>query len=1192
MVQDERGETIVTLSPFEVSSERSTGYTASTTLAGNRLNTDLRDVGNAVSVITAQFLRDTGAVSNESLLQYTAGTEVGNIMGNFTGVGDGALLSETGRFTNPNQNTRVRGLAAADNTRDFFLTDTPWDAFNVDRVDLNRGPNSILFGLGSPAGIINTSTKQAGFKNSNEVEFRFGSFGTHRSTLDFNRVLLKDQLAVRVAALRDDEKFKQEPAYDLDRRLFGALRFEPAILKRASARTIVKANIESGKVTSNRPRTLPPMDMITPWFESGTYQGRNVDGSPRAFNHINRETFNPFQMQDDYTGRPNTGQQRPTINGGPNAGQPNPFYQPMIGNFAQSFGGPIGYFDGTSGTPTYFLSESRTTRGLSPAGAIDGSIGGLPFHRQGGIQTYALFARNARLPLSEYGVYRNRNLTDPSIYDFYENLIDGPNKNEWQNFTTYNASLAQTFLNERVGFELVYNDERYRNGQLSFMTGERQAIHIDLNSVYSNGTPAGINGIPYQNGTPNPNVGRPFISDSGQFGNNQIEVDRESSRATVFATHDFAREGARNWITRLIGRHTLTGLYARDERESDYRDFQRWGILDPAYRTFIGATSSMRFTDNLLAPNPVIYLGPSLAGRTSVAGANIPRPTVAAIPASGNVMAFDSTWNAPGVNPGALWENTYLEPGSADRISTQSENPANYVGWRQVPFAVTDSERSPNGRDQLTTLARLNRSRVSSRALVWQGQFLEKSVIGTIGWRRDIAKSWAFERRASSSPGFGQVDLGSTYKLADNPNNRLEGSSRSYSVVGHLNQLPYLREWSRRLPVLVSVFYNKADNFQPEAQRVDVYGDPISAPIGQTHDRGIMIETRDGKYSFKINKYKTSVTNGTSSALSGSWFIGTSQAWAGNWANIFQYNLGGDTIDTQGQGSTGRYTYSPAPGETQEQADAREAAAVAAWRAWQQSVDPRFYRAWGIDVNNLNRSLSASAPAGFSVVEDTISEGYEMEFNAQPTRNWRVSLNATQTEATRSNIGGAALSEFVRQYEQAMKTTPAGDLRIWWGGAGNDTTQFQWNANLGSEYTGRKIQEGTNVPELREWRFNAVTNYDFSEGRLRGFSVGGGLRWQDEVVIGYKPVIGANGTDISFDLNSPYYGPAETNVDLWVGYSRRNVWRNVDWRIQLNVRNAFAGNDLIPITTQPDGTPAGYRIAPYQTWTISNSFRF
>ncbi len=65
-----------------------------------------------------------------------------------------------------NSTTRVRGLDSADNTRDYFLTNIPWDAFDVGRVDLQRGPNSILFGTGSPAGIINVSTNAASFTNS------------------------------------------------------------------------------------------------------------------------------------------------------------------------------------------------------------------------------------------------------------------------------------------------------------------------------------------------------------------------------------------------------------------------------------------------------------------------------------------------------------------------------------------------------------------------------------------------------------------------------------------------------------------------------------------------------------------------------------------------------------------------------------------------------------------------------------------------------------------------------------------------------------------------------------------------------------------------------------------------------------------------------------------------------------------
>jgi len=40
------------------------------------------------------------------------------------------------------------------------------------------------------------------------------------------------------------------------------------------------------------------------------------------------------------------------------------------------------------------------------------------------------------------------------------------------------------------------------------------------------------------------------------------------------------------------------------------------------------------------------------------------------------------------------------------------------------------------------------------------------------------------------------------------------------------------------------------------------------------------------------------------------------------------------------------------------------------------------------------------------------------------------------------------------------------------------------------------------------------------------------------------------------------------------------------------VRNAFVGNELISIATQPDGTPVAYRIKPPQTWAITNTFRF
>jgi len=76
------GEDEVELSPFCVS-DNAGGYAASSTLAGTRIRTNLKDIGSAISVVNQQLLADAGATSAEELLAYTTGTEVGGVAGNF-----------------------------------------------------------------------------------------------------------------------------------------------------------------------------------------------------------------------------------------------------------------------------------------------------------------------------------------------------------------------------------------------------------------------------------------------------------------------------------------------------------------------------------------------------------------------------------------------------------------------------------------------------------------------------------------------------------------------------------------------------------------------------------------------------------------------------------------------------------------------------------------------------------------------------------------------------------------------------------------------------------------------------------------------------------------------------------------------------------------------------------------------------
>jgi hypothetical protein len=272
-------------------------------------------------------------------------------------------------------------------------------------------------------------------------------------------------------------------------------------------------------------------------------------------------------------------------------------------------------------------------------------------------------------------------------------------------------------------------------------------------------------------------------------------------------------------------------------------------------------------------------------------------------------------------------------------------------------------------------------------------------------------------------------------------------------------------------------------------------------------------------------------------------------------------------------------------------------------RAFQRAVDPRFWEAWRIGTfGNFGPStseVSYTTPTGFAITEDNISKGWEVELSALPTPNWRVSFNASKVDARRTNIGNANMREFMDLVGSALKVQDGvGSLHHYWGTEDVVTAGKNWFDGEGlvgapgSEWRLAQLVENTQVPELREWRANFVTNYDFTGDRLKGLSIGGGIRYESEVVLGYPPTGNPNDpTKVEYDLENPYKGPAETHFDLWVGYSRR-LSDKVNWRIQFNVRDAFESAGLIPISYQPNGTVAAYRIVSGQSFSLSNTFSF
>jgi hypothetical protein len=238
---------------------------------------------------------------------------------------------------------------------------------------------------------------------------------------------------------------------------------------------------------------------------------------------------------------------------------------------------------------------------------------------------------------------------------------------------------------------------------------------------------------------------------------------------------------------------------------------------------------------------------------------------------------------------------------------------------------------------------------------------------------------------------------------------------------------------------------------------------------------------------------------------------------------------------------------------------------------------------WNIGKMGGRETINGEYP---TLEQNLESKGYELELTFRPVRNWDITVNGSQVDATQTGFGESA-TRFITGMKKVFVDSPVGYGNVW---GGFETSKQMFNGDVWSKYLIQLALVGSEQPELRKYRFNVISNYRFDRGALKGLNVGGALRWEDKAIQGYgiknDPLTGW----IS-DVNKPYYGPTEEHVDLWVGYTHR-LTKTIDWRVQLNVRNVLEKDHLVTISVQPDGAIAQRRIASGQTFDLSTQFMF
>ncbi len=1205
---DDDDTEVVQLSPFEVSSTKDKGYAASSSLAGSRLNTELRDIAAAVQVITPEFMKDVGATNLQKVLIYTTNTEVGGVGGNFYGGNTDDKGYARRMLTDPQTTARIRGLNDADITREYFPSDIPMDWYSLSRVDISRGPNSILFGLGSPAGLVNNTLKVPNMrKNAYSAEVRTGSYGSLRESLDVDQTIVPGQLGLRVVGLNDEANFRQDFTYNHDKRLYAAARWQPKLSDKVHTQIDVQG--EWGRIRGNRPVAGTPSDFISNWFGPANKLVIPNDEYWTAPGFVeNRYAAQTIggQLWDDHpvsffsdptsgaVGLPGNPTQAMLLRGGHNVNGGG--WGSWVGLINPNWVGDPG---NQKNTASYFANNPTVSAILNDYQSKTG-------------KTFSGFGQGMWPTQMIVNGPLSRLLADQNIV--------GPNKSEFNNFTDINLGFTQSYFGDRLGINVAYNKQSYRTGYANLMEGlwGMNMISVDVNQTLRGST------------TPNPNFGRPYTIGEGRGG--IYSKDRENWRVTAFGVlkaTDFLKSDG--WLAQILGEHTFTGVRSSQRYKNFDRSFAlyRW---DPSYQKIVENWNGYATWRGLHYLGSSLLNTPSMDAITGVTGVR----TLQTPPLTQNVRYDNQTeWTQSNFNLLSSADNIdklYDGVGQGfddtkSKVFVWQGKMLNNIlvpifGWREDTYTRWNKPSNPA------------RDATYGYVLPFSSDWNYDKV--TPIYAKQQRRSWSVAVHGKELMEMFRHPLpqGMDITLLYNDSSSFRPSDVAVNVYNQQEPLPSGE--TKDLSVLVSAFDDRISLRVTKYKTVQ-HNTPYSGPQpdwGWT--KANLARSMDGMM-WEIGGWAgadpTKRVQPTPEWLVNRWMFGdtydktvASQPLPSNWRddpNILKQPLrvrasavaGSPTYVAQGalDPDTGRPYV--APPLTAEEVDYRTAWFKARTDAeWSRPVDQQFWSAMG-----YSRDYSAgwggfwelnawTRPQNERSLNDLTSTGMEYELTANPTPNWRLGVNVSKAEAVRSNVLDS-WDAFIKNnkdfYFDGGYTSNATPASNYWNFKGYyDIPQTPGNpldsgARLGTTfndsvynlYYQAKATADQAVDELRKWHWNAYTNYTFTSSFLKHVGIGGAARWEDRSIIGYYPKFNADANSWVIDLSKPIMGPTEINYDAWISYERA-IGRGLTWSIQLNVYDLFAKGTLIPTKANPDGTIAQVRIPSQTTWALTNTIKF
>ena len=424
----------------------------------------------------------------------------------------------------------------------------------------------------------------------------------------------------------------------------------------------------------------------------------------------------------------------------------------------------------------------------------------------------------------------------------------------------------------------------------------------------------------------------------------------------------------------------------------------------------------------------------------------------------------------------------------------------------------------------------LNKVTTDSLSFGWQARWLQERLVTLFGYRTDHITSYG---APTSQNLILPETLGKSssaaydYRFFDfvrdvRPtllSNDAQGLSRTFGGTFHAFR------W-------LSLGYSQSNNFTPNTTTLPTaLGTSYPNPSGETRDFSASFYLLDNKLSIRLTRFDTTAID--QSYATGSKFAGARQ--------ILQRLQ--DNYKTAGD-SHFRAMQIQYPVQYGSPFDVRDTKAT----GWELTAVYNPTRQWRVALSgssNKNTLVTDDEYAGPYFATDTAFEGLG---------TWRKFADELQKVASGTASGSFDLNP-ANSADRQRAQTDATFIRL-------TADSLERSYRDGQQLIGRNL-----IRNGGQYNFNGLTAYDFTEGRLKGWTMGGNFRWRSAPIVGYRRTLDPNGRPGLLSVKQPIMGADHWDFGALIGWKHK-LSPKVNIRVQLNIQNLL--NETDPLLTSVD----------------------